>query len=83
MGSLTFLVTAALLYWLWAIVAIATHLAITIKVYFDAKELSEPALGISRYLWTAISFVLPIGGMLIYWLMNHSTLKRSSYTKYY
>lgn len=68
-----------LAYWCWVIIAIAAHLAISVIVFRDAKTLSRPALDISPFLWFAISFTLPIGGMLVYWLMNHSSLNKENY----
>ncbi|WP_082788857.1 hypothetical protein [Desulfolucanica intricata] len=64
------------LLWIWVIVISATHLVITTIVYRDAKTLYEPALNISPFLWAAITFVIPIGGMFIYWLMNYSNLSK-------
>jgi hypothetical protein len=64
------------LFWLWVTLAISSHLVITILVYQDAKKLHRASLNISPILWTSISFVLPILGMFIYWIMNHSYLKR-------
>ena len=62
----------------WALLLISAHLALIVIVYRDAKELSYPALGISPFLWATISFCLPIIGMFIYWIMNHSSLSRHS-----
>lgn len=67
------------LYWTWLILALAAHLAISLIVFQDAKTLTRPALGISPFLWFSISLILPIGGMFIYWLMNHSSLKKDNY----
>lgn len=66
-------------YWSWVLIAIAAHLAISVIVYRDAKTLLHPALGISPFLWFSISFIFPIGGMFIYWLMNHSSLNKENY----
>ena len=63
---------------IWALLLIATHLALTVIVYRDAKRLSQVALGISPFLWLGITFSLPIIGMFIYWIMNHSSLSRCS-----
>jgi hypothetical protein len=67
------------LLWIWVIVSSAAHLVITIIVYRDAKKLYEPALSISPFLWAAITFAMPIGGMFIYWLMNYSNLTRTNF----
>lgn len=66
-------------YWSWVIVAIAAHLTVSVIVYRDAKTLLQSALGISPFLWFSISFILPIGGMFIYWLLNHSSLNKENY----
>lgn len=63
----------------WVVLLIPTHLALTVIVYRDAKSLSNSALGISPFLWLGITFSLPIIGMFIYWLMNYSSLSRSSF----
>lgn len=63
---------------IWALLLAATHLALTVIVYQDAKRLSQAALGISPFLWLGITFSLPIIGMFIYWIMNHSSLSRHS-----
>lgn len=67
------------IYWFWVIVIIATNLVLAVVVYRDAITLPEPALGIAPFLWSAMSLTLPIGGMFIYWLMNHSSLKKSNF----
>lgn len=66
-------------YWTWVIIAITAHLAISVIVFRDAKTLSHSALDISPFLWCAISFIFPIGGMFIYWLMNHSSLNKENH----
>lgn len=66
-----------IVYFLWATFFLATHISLTLIVYKDAKNLRYPALGISPFLWAGVSFSLPILGMFIYWLMNHSILCRS------
>jgi len=71
-----FTLLTALIFWIWAIITAATHLVLTIVVYRDAKTLYEPALGIKPSLWATIAFTLPLGGMFIYWLINHSTLNK-------
>lgn len=68
-----------IVYWFWIIIAIAAHLAISVLVYRDAKTLLHSALGISPFLWFSISIILPIGGMFVYWLMNHSSLNKENY----
>ncbi|WP_066638675.1 hypothetical protein [Desulfolucanica intricata] len=68
-----------IVYWSWIIIAIAAHLAISVLVYRDAKTLLRSALGISPFLWFSISIILPIGGMFVYWLMNHSSLNKENY----
>ncbi len=65
---------AFFLLWLWVAFAICSHLIITVIVYQDAKRLNITSLNISPVLWASISFVLPIIGMFIYWIMNHSSL---------
>jgi len=62
----------------WVIVGIPAHIVLTYIVFQDARNLNSPALNISPVLWTAISFVLPFIGMLIYWVMNHSNLNLGS-----
>jgi hypothetical protein len=62
---------------IWVLFLIATHLALTVIVYKDARGLSHPALGIAPLLWLGITFSLPIIGMLIYWIMNYSSLSRN------
>ena len=69
---------AVLIEIIWVLLLIATHLALTVIVYRDALGLSYSALGISPFLWLGITFSLPIIGMFIYWLMNYSSLSRSS-----
>ena len=69
----------SVIYWSWIILVIATHLAISLIVYRDAKTILHSALSISPFLWFSISFILPIGGMFIYWLMNHSSLNKENY----
>lgn len=64
------------IFWAWLILAFAAHLAVSVIVLQDAKTLARSALGISPFLWFSISLILPVGGMFIYWLMNHSSLKR-------
>ncbi|AHF08411.1 hypothetical protein [Desulfitobacterium metallireducens] len=66
---------------IWALLLIPTHLALTVIVYRDAKRLSQTALGLSPFLWLGITFSLPIIGMLIYWIMNYSSLSRDSLYK--
>ena len=39
----------------------------------DAKN-KNPALGVPPQVWGLISFVFPLMGFLVYWLMHHSTL---------
>lgn len=63
---------------IWALLLIATHLALTVIVYRDARNLSQTALGISPFLWLGVTFSLPIIGMFIYWIMNYSSLSRRS-----
>ena len=60
----------------WFVMFIPTHLASSVIVYRDARNLEWSALGIKPFLWFGIAFSLPILGMLIYWVMNHSTLSR-------
>jgi len=62
----------------WVLILIATHLALTVIVYRDARSLSQSALAISPFLWLGITFSLPIIGMFIYWIMNYSSLSRYS-----
>jgi hypothetical protein len=64
---------------IWVLLLAATHLALTVIVYRDAKRLSYSTLGISPFLWLGITFSLPIIGMFIYWAMNYSSLSRSSF----
>ena len=71
------MVLYVLIYALWILLALATHVSLCVVVYKDAVGLPKPELGISSILWLGISFTLPILGMLIYWLMNYSNLKRS------
>lgn len=52
------------------------NIAIAITVYSDAKELKAPALGLGPWVWSLLSFTVPGLGLLVYWLMNHSTLAR-------
>ncbi|UWG96634.1 hypothetical protein LPY66_17380 [Dehalobacter sp. DCM] len=61
---------------IWALILIITHIALTVIVYRDAKSLSQTALEISPLLWLGIAFSLPIIGMVVYWLMNYSSLSR-------
>ncbi len=58
----------------WGLVSIPAHLVLTFIVLQDAKKLCKSSLNISPFLWAAISFMLPVIGMLIYWVMNHSSL---------
>ncbi len=76
MDSASFLIV---IYWTWLLVAFAAHFALSLIVFQDAKTLSQPALGISPFLWFSISLILPVGGMFIYWLMNHSSLKKDTF----
>jgi len=61
---------------IWMALLISTHLAISVIVYRDAKNLDYSALGISPFLWFGITFSLPIIGMFIYWIMNYSSLSK-------
>ncbi len=63
---------------LWGVVGISAHLVLTFIVFQDAKKIHEPSLSISPALWAAISFILPVIGMFIYWVMNHSNLNLGS-----
>lgn len=69
-----FILVITLTSWIWVGVATTTHLVVTILVYRDSKTIIEPVLGLSPFLWAAISFTVPIGGMFMYWLMNYSNL---------
>lgn len=66
---LPFLITTA-----WFIVAVAATLATVVVVYRDARKLVYPALGINPLLWAGFALILPVIGVLIYWLMNRSSL---------
>lgn len=74
-----FMSVMIVVYWVWVILALAAHLAVSVIVYQDAKTLIRSALSISPFLWFSISLILPIGGMFIYWLMNHSSLNKENY----
>ncbi|MCF8011703.1 MAG: hypothetical protein K9L17_07165 [Clostridiales bacterium] len=65
--------------WLWVPIALATHLVLSIIVFKDAKSLTSTALNISPVLWLAVSLIIPIIGMFIYWVMNHSQLSNKNY----
>lgn len=66
------------LVYLWLLILSATHVAISIIVYKDARTLKRSALGLTPVMWGAAAFSLPVIGMFIYWLMNYSTLKQGS-----
>ena len=55
---------------------IVVHLAIGIRVYNDAKELTSPAMEFPPWVWSLLSFSVPAVGLLCYWLLNHSTLTK-------
>jgi len=65
------------LYLFWMIIFAATNLAVSIIVYRDARLNRRPALGMTPVMWWAVAFSVPVIGMFVYWLMNHSTLNRN------
>lgn len=69
MGGLT------IIYFVWVILLIITHLNLTAIVYRDAQNLHESPLGIPPFLWLGVAFSMPVIGMFIYWLMNYSSLR--------
>ncbi|MBU7005288.1 hypothetical protein [Phosphitispora fastidiosa] len=66
------------LFYLWLLILTATHVALSIIVYKDARTLKRSALGLTPVMWGAAAFSLPVIGMFIYWVMNYSTLKQGS-----
>lgn len=76
------MVIYGLIYFLWILVMLATHISLCIVVYKDAVKLQKSELGISPILWLGVTFVVPIFGMFIYWIMNHSTLTRNGKSDY-
>jgi len=60
----------------WFIIFLPTHLASSVIVYRDARNLEWSALDIRPFLWFGIAFSLPILGMFIYWVMNYSSLSK-------
>lgn len=62
----------------WFVIFIPTHLASSVIVYRDARNLEWSALDIRPFLWFGIAFSLPFLGMFIYWTMNYSSLSRHS-----
>lgn len=72
MGGLT------ILYFVWVILLMITHLNLTVIVYRDAQSRHESPLGIPPFLWLGVAFSMPVIGMFIYWIMNYSSLKSNS-----
>ncbi|MBC9786525.1 hypothetical protein H1S01_18890 [Heliobacterium chlorum] len=70
------LALVVIIYPLFFTFLLVTHISVCSIVYKDAKRLGYSALNISPFLWGSISFILPIFGMVIYWLMNHSSLAK-------
>ncbi|HHU51651.1 MAG TPA: hypothetical protein GXZ36_07520 [Firmicutes bacterium] len=62
--------------WLFIFVVLLIFIDIYLSasVYVDAKKIKNPALGVPPQVWGLISFVFPLMGFLVYWLMHHSTL---------
>ncbi|HHT46772.1 MAG TPA: hypothetical protein GX004_05710 [Firmicutes bacterium] len=69
------MVLLVFLLWFWGIVVVSVHFALTVIVYRDAIKIQRSSLYLSPVLWASISFSLPILGMFIYWIINHSLLK--------
>lgn len=64
--------------WLPLLLALVlfTNLYLSAAVYVDAKRLNRPALQIPPPIWGLLAFTFPLIGFFIYWLMNHSSLRR-------
>lgn len=66
----------------WFIIFIVLLIFIDIylsaSVYVDAKRIKDPALGVPSQIWGLISFLFPLLGFFIYWLMHHSALSKKN-----
>ncbi|HEY8343945.1 MAG TPA: hypothetical protein VIL66_02010 [Bacillota bacterium] len=62
--------------WLFIFVVLLVFidLYLSASVYVDAKKIKDPALGVPPPIWGLISFIFPLMGFFVYWLMHHSTL---------
>ena len=62
------------LYIYWGLY-ILTCLASAYYVYQDARKQAHRALNIHPYWWIIFGLLLNIWAVLVYWLMQHSTLR--------
>ena len=71
------LFTGAWMYVYWILYAI-TNVGCAYFVYQDAIKQNRRALNIGPYWWAMFSLIGGVWPLLVYWLMQHSTLSKNN-----
>ncbi|NLY90672.1 MAG: hypothetical protein GX081_03580 [Firmicutes bacterium] len=63
-------------FWLTLLLAVLLfiNLYLTAAVYVDAKKRGLDQLNLPPGIWALVTFIFPLWGFFVYWLMHHSTL---------